>query len=113
MLSYVINTMSEIYQEYRKYSKEYRVKINEMNRSLEARNVDQHLRLRALKYMECYYKTGIDSSVKLDSTLNNLSKYLKEEILKDTNLKVLKNVSFLTKYFSSAFLEKLCLKMSE
>ena len=93
--------MNEIFQEQRKYFKEYRAKVNEITNCLNSRNIDPHLQRRAMKYIECYYKTGIESKNKLENSLDCLSKYLKEEILKDANFKILKKINFLNQYFSN------------
>lgn len=56
---------------------------------------------------------GMNNKTTVESTLNCLSRYLKEEIIKEVYLKSLANIPILKNNFSSAFLEKLSLRMTE
>jgi len=73
-------------------------------------NVSSQLREQVRKYLEYTFKAGVDKNYNPMHDLQDISKYLRDEVLKDIYIKALHKVDFL-KVFSQHFIDKLTLKM--
>ena len=85
-----------------------------LNVYLDKRNVDFDLKMKVRKYFEYLNKqSNEDDEQGSDMIQKNLAKSLKEEILKDTYGRILRQKKLFHLIFSDEFLEELALTMKE
>ena len=93
VFGYISYKANDIFQEIHKSAKKTQQSFLNFNRYLETHCVDEHLKHRAMKYLEYNQHEGAANHETTEQSLNCLSNYLKEEILKEVNLRLLRRLS--------------------
>ncbi|EAR91675.2 cyclic nucleotide-binding domain protein (macronuclear) [Tetrahymena thermophila SB210] len=114
LIAYIINNSSKIFNQINKKKTKLLNQLSSLNQYLDQHEVSPSLRIQAQKYIEYVNNEGMQQKQDSIQSLNYLSKYLQEEIVKDVFIKQFKKIPVLNKHFgNTSLLEKLSTKVKE
>lgn len=112
-MAYIFMFISNLFKELNQNQKKYNKQLDKINNCMQHNQISKSLRLRILKYLEYEYREGINNKYTILQNIGCISKYLKEEIVREVNIKILSKIPLFTKHFSTSFLQKMAFKLTE
>ncbi|KAL4445925.1 hypothetical protein ABPG74_010917 [Tetrahymena malaccensis] len=115
LFAYLLYEVRKILKVLDKRREEYLKQLKSLSNYMSTHEVDPYLRERSRKYLEFMYSEEQEQQWSTQESLNSLSNYLKQEIIKDVFMKAVKKIQLFRKFFSwnPKFLEKLALRSKE
>ncbi|KAL4488462.1 hypothetical protein ABPG72_013030 [Tetrahymena utriculariae] len=113
IFGYTLNFIGSILMDFKKQKEQFQQKLAEVNHYMTKHSVQSHLQSKTRKYLEYIHSEGVDKQNQPEKSLDHLSKFLREEILKDVYLKSIKSIQIFENKFCQAFKERLALRMKE
>jgi len=114
LFAYTLNVVGNIIQQISKNKSQFLNNIMVINGYLNKKNINFDLRMRIRKYLEYVLEEEItNNNAEENSIIDKLSSSLKEELLLETNGKILKGIPFFINNFSEETLRKLVFKLME
>ncbi|KAL4474572.1 hypothetical protein ABPG73_016075 [Tetrahymena malaccensis] len=113
IFGYTLNFIGSILMDFKKQKEQFQQKLAEVNHYMTKHSVQSHLQSKTRKYLEYIHSEGVDKQNQPEKSLDHLSKFLREEILKDVYLKSIKSIHLFENKFCQAFKERLALRMKE
>ncbi|EAR85478.2 cation channel family protein (macronuclear) [Tetrahymena thermophila SB210] len=113
IFGYTLNFIGSILMDFKKQKEQFQQKLAEVNHYMTKHSVQSHLQSKTRKYLEYIHSEGVDKQNQPEKSLDHLSKFLREEILKDVYLKSIKSIQLFENKFCQAFKERLALRMKE
>ena len=114
LFAYTLNVVGNILQQINNKKSQFIKNIMVINEYLNKKNINYDLRMRIRKYLEYVWEEELfHNNEEENSIMDKLSSSLKEELLLETNGRILQEISFLVNNFSEETLRKLIFKLRE
>lgn len=112
VFAYTLNTIGNIIQEISQQKRHFLYNVMLMNQYMNQKKINIDLRTRIRKYLEYVWEEEHQASKETSDIIEKLSTSLKEELLLETNGKILQTIPFFLN-FSEKTLRKLTFKFKE
>ena len=113
IFGYSISTIGQIINKINKKNKEFRNKIAAIAAHMKRRGVNKQLQMKVKKYYEYMLEENLEDNEVALTMLNKLSSSLKQEVLTDIYIKILRSKKIFSLNFSEEFLLDLAPRMKE
>ena len=114
IFAYTLNVVGNIIHQISKNKSHFLNNIMIINEYMNKKNINFDLRMRIRKYLEYVWEEEqYQNSEEEDLIINKLSNTLKEELLLETNGKIMRQIPFFNNNFSPETLKKLVFKLRE
>ncbi|EGR31992.1 hypothetical protein IMG5_098180 [Ichthyophthirius multifiliis] len=113
LFAYIVNTIGSIFQELAQKEADFNKKKYEMSIYMRSRQITNDVQVRVMKYLGYLQQQNENNPVKGKEIFDILPSNLREEIMRDFYLKILKSSKIFTLSFSQDFLKELSLHFQE
>ncbi|KAL4443080.1 hypothetical protein ABPG74_002147 [Tetrahymena malaccensis] len=114
VFAYSFNLVGVIVQEMNKKNKEFKRDISLVNYYMEKLSISNELKYQVRKYLEYQHLYNEDITLSEEQyILNKLSPALKEKLILDAHIQIIKKCGGVFSLYSEEFIEKVCLNFSK